>query len=98
MAKLQLLSAALFAAAVIAAPATARERHVYPRHGSPYAAEDYYAGPAPMGAYAAVPYGTGYGYGYGYAGDCAPGPRVGAFASQPWDNKPTCGPAWGPGY
>ena len=31
---------------------------------------------------------------YGYRYDCAPGPRVGAFASQPWTNAPTCRP-WG---
>ena len=92
MAKLKLLSAALLAAAVVATPAMAREGHRHLRHGSPYAAEDYYAGPAPAGAYAAVPYAPG--YGYGYARGCAPGPRVGAFATQPWDNKPTCGPGY----
>ena len=48
-----------------------------------YAAEPYAAG-------AAVPYGA-YGYGY-YRLDCAPGPRVGAFATQPWDDVPTCPP------
>jgi hypothetical protein len=60
-------------------------------------------GAGPYGAYAAVPYeaygGYGYGavpygaYGYGYyRHDCAPGPRVGAFATQPWDDAPTCPP------
>ena len=44
----------------------------------------------PYGAYAAMPYGP-YGYGY-YRLDCAPGPRVGAFATQPWDDVPTCSP------
>src|SRR5262245_59283156 len=68
--------------------------------GSPY--NDYYGGgpyyrdagygykAGPYGAYAAVPYGA-YGSGY-YRLDCAPGPRVGAFATQPWDDVPTCPP------
>ena len=42
----------------------------------------------PYGAYAAMPHGA-YGYGY-YRQGCAPGPRVGAFATQPWDDVPTC--------
>ena len=44
----------------------------------------------PYGAYAAMPYGA-YGYEH-YRLDCAPGPRVGAFATQPWDDVPTCSP------
>jgi hypothetical protein len=44
-------------------------------------------GVVPYGAYGAVPYGA-YGYGYG----CTPGPRVGAFATAPWTNTPTCPP------
>jgi hypothetical protein len=32
-----------------------------------------------------------YGYGY-YRSGCAPGPRVGAFATAPWANLPTCPP------
>jgi hypothetical protein len=55
-------------------------------YGDPYGAYAYDA--APYGAYGAGPYG-GYGYGYGHSG-CAPGPRVGAFATQPWNNLPTC--------
>jgi len=56
--------------------------------GGPDAGYGYSAGP--YGAYAAMPYGA---YGYGsYRMDCAPGPRVGAFASQPWDDVPTCPP------
>jgi hypothetical protein len=32
-------------------------------------------------------------YGYGsYRSGCAPGPRVGAFATAPWANLPTCPP------
>ena len=58
-------------------------RHV--RRGTGYG---YDAGP--YGAYAAVPYGA---YGYGnYRLDCAPGPRVGAFATAPWTGAPTCPP------
>ena len=45
---------------------------------------------APYGGYGAVPYGA-YGYGY-YRTDCVPGPRVGAFATQPWTDAPTCPP------
>ncbi len=30
---------------------------------------------------------------------CNPAPRVGAFATQPWDNgNVPCNPAYGPGY
>lgn len=67
--------------------------------GDPYyrdAGYGYGAGPygayvaVPYAAYGAAPYGA-YGYGY-YRLDCAPGPRVGAFATQPWDDAPTCPP------
>lgn len=63
--------------------------------GYGYGAGPYEAyGAMPYGAYVAVPYGAyGYGYGYGYSRlDCAPGPRVGAFATQPWDDALTCPP------
>jgi hypothetical protein len=33
---------------------------------------------------------------YIYGQACNPAPRVGAFATQPWDNGPPCEPA--PGY
>ena len=33
-------------------------------------------------------------YGYNYAPGCAPAPRVGAFATQPWDNAPPCEPSY----
>jgi hypothetical protein len=62
-----------------------------------YGDDSYYSGAGygydagPYGAYAAVPYG-GYGaYGYG-SFNCAPWPRVGAYASQPWSDSPTCPP------
>ena len=38
--------------------------------------------------YAGSPYGA---YGYGSL-NCLPGPRVGAFATAPWTNTPTCAP------
>jgi hypothetical protein len=59
-------------------------RHV--RHGA------YVAGATAVGTTAAVrsAYGA-YGYGYNRSG-CLPGPRVGAFATSPWDSTPTCPP------
>jgi hypothetical protein len=34
-----------------------------------------------------------------YGTYCIPAPRVGAFATQPWDNRaPPCEPAYGYGY
>ena len=56
----------------------------------PYEAYD--AVPYGYGAYVAVPYGA-YGYGY-YRLDCAPGRRVGAFATAPWTDAPTCPPPY----
>ena len=82
MARLKLFSAALFAAAVFTVPAMAREG-VAARH----LAEDAYVTTAPYPAYGVSPY-AAYAYRYG----CIPGPRVGAFATQPWDNVPTCPP------
>jgi len=61
-----------------------------------YYGGDPYYGDAGYG-YGAVPYGSSYGavpyggYGYGYQTlDCAPGPGVGAFATDPWRGAPTC--------
>jgi hypothetical protein len=34
------------------------------------------------------------GYGYTYGQTCAPAPRVGAFATQPWDNSVPCEPSF----
>jgi hypothetical protein len=86
MTQLKLLSAALFAAAVIAAPAMAREHHVV-RHS----AADAYAAAAPDAVYAG--YGTN---GYGYR--CVPAPRVGQFAGGPWTNQIACQPNSGWAY
>ena len=76
MSKLAFLSSGLIAAAIIATPALARDRHAV-RHAAPdaYAAADTY--PGAYGAYAGPVYG-------GYSYSCAPAPRVGAFATAPW--------------
>ncbi|HWL19711.1 MAG TPA: hypothetical protein VNS33_08595 [Bradyrhizobium sp.] len=89
MATRKLLSAALFAAAVIAAPAMARQHHVTSRHSTDSA----YASPE---SYAVAP-DAPYGYrAYGYR--CVPAPRVGSFAGQPWDNDVPCEPWTGAAY
>lgn len=84
MASLKLISAALFAAAVIAAPASARVHHV--RHVSDADA----AVAAPAVAFA----------GPAYVNHCVPAPRVGAFAGAPWANSPDvpCLPGAAPAY
>ncbi len=86
MANFRLLSAALFAAAVAAAPAMAREHHV--RHVT----ADTDAVAAPSVAFAGPAYGTGY--------RCVPAPRVGAFAGEPWANSGDvpCEPGSGAAY
>jgi hypothetical protein len=74
MTKVKILSASLIAAAMLAAPAMAREEsHVTSRH----LADRAYASTAPLESYAG---GRG----------CIPAPRVGAFATAPWtgDNVP----------
>jgi hypothetical protein len=76
MTKLELLAAGLIAAAVLAAPAMARESHVTSRH--PAAAP--YASAAPGARYID-------------GRPCYPALRVGAFATQPWDNDTPCNPA-----
>ena len=79
MAKLKLLSAALLAAVVFAAPAMAREHHVV-RHGTNNA----YVSSDPAGAYDAGDPSSGY--------RCVPAPRVGQFAGGPWTNDVACEP------
>jgi hypothetical protein len=90
MTTLKLLSAALFASAVIAAPAMARDHDATPRHST----DDAYADP---GSYAAAPDEAYAAYGYrDYGYRCVPAPRVGAFAGQPWgDNNVPCEPGTG---
>ena len=83
MTKFKLLAAGLMAAAMLATPAMARVHHPSAR-----LAQDAYAS-APQDAYASGPYGAPY-----VAGRfCTPAPRVGAFASQPWDNDTPCEPS-----
>jgi hypothetical protein len=97
MIQLKLLSAAVFAAAVIAAPAMAREHHVTRQsadaaYAGAYAAAD----PAP---YAAAPDAAYAASGYGaYAYRCVPAPRVGQFAGGPWTNDVPCQPYTGAAY
>ena len=102
----KLLSVALLATTIIAAPAMARQLHVGAAqaaddaYDAAYDAYDYSPGPAPADAYAAAPE-AAYGYGYrasGYGYGCVPAPRVGSFAGQPWDNDVPCEPGTGPQY
>jgi hypothetical protein len=104
MVSLKLLSVALFATTIVAAPAMARQHHVIAAqaadgaYDAAYDAYDYGPGPATAGAYAAAP-DVGYGYGYrSYGYSCVPAPRVGAFAGQPWSNDVPCEPGTGPAY
>ena len=84
MTKFKLLTAGLIAAAMLASPVVAREHHPSAQR----LAQDAYAS-APQDAYASGPYGAPY-----VAGRfCTPAPRVGAFASQPWDNDTPCEPS-----
>ena len=78
MNKLQLLSAGLVAATMLATPALARESHLKAQHR----VENANASVAPEAGRNE------------YA--CIPAPRVGAFATQPWENGPPCEPT--PGY
>jgi hypothetical protein len=74
MNKLQLLSAGLVAATMLATPALARESHLKAQHR----VENANASVVPD-----------------VLRTCIPAPRVGAFATQPWDNGPPCEPTLG---
>ena len=76
MSKLRLLAAGLIATAMIAGPATARERHPVSRH---VAVDHYVEGDS----YASTARNTP---------SCIPAPRVGAFATAPWTNEAPCEP------
>jgi hypothetical protein len=82
-----LLSAALIAAAMLTTPVVARENHPNARH-------------LVRSAHYRATLGAGYratlGAGYIDRRFCYPAPRVGAFATQPWDTETPCEPA--PGY
>jgi hypothetical protein len=85
MAKLKLLPAVLIAAAMLTTPVVAREHHPNARHLSERAQDNAY------NAYdSAMPEGRYFG-----GRSCIPAPRVGAFASQPWDNDIPCEPGTG---
>jgi hypothetical protein len=83
MTKSKLLTAGLIAASMLATPVVARENHPSARH----LAEG--ASVSAAGAYASAPDGAAYGAGR----FCIPAPRVGAFATQPWDNETPCEPS-----
>lgn len=87
MTTIRLLSAGLVATAMFIAPAMARQHHVTPRHQT-----ESIDAAAPEGTrYFDGPYGA-----YGaYGAHCIPAPRVGAFATQPWDNATPCEPTYG---
>ena len=78
MTKLKLLSAALIATAMIAAPAMAQKSHLTSRH----LAEDAHASNTPGARNSEERH-------------CHLAPRVGAFATQPWENGPPCEPSLG---
>lgn len=83
MTTLKLMSAGLVAAGLLATPAMARDHRSHPHYVTPGAEVTV----APVG-----------GYGYAYGPDCTPAPRVGAFATQPWDNSTPCEPYSYSGY
>ena len=98
MTKSKIACAAMLASTLIAAPAFAQDATAF-GYGSPY--DSYaYMGPAPvhhgravsrnaaMSSEAVVPVYDSYG------AACIPAPRVGAFATQPWDTQTPCEPSY----
>jgi hypothetical protein len=79
MTKLELLPAALIAAAMLTTPVMARENH--------HQSARHFVTSVPDSATPAARYVDGR--------LCYPAPRVGAFATQPWDNETPCEPAMG---
>jgi hypothetical protein len=64
----------------------------YPTYGSYWSYptyNSYWGYPAYRSYWGYPTYHGAYGYGY-YRSGCAPGPRVGAFATAPWTDAPTC--------
>jgi hypothetical protein len=81
---LKLLTAGLVAATMLATPAMARQSHTVPNADDN---TDTYAGEAP-----AVPVAPATRYVNGRG--CVPAPRVGAYATDPWNNgNVPCQPA-----
>jgi hypothetical protein len=83
MAKPGLLAAALIAAAMLTTPVAAQENHPKARHLAESGEESAHHRATPGARYIDGRL-------------CNPAPRVGAFATQPWDNDTPCEPA--PGY
>ena len=79
-----------------AAPAVTTDARYRVRRGDPYPSysgyNSYWGYPAYSSYWGDPTYNYGaYGYGH-YSSACAPGPRVGAFATAPWTDAPTCPP------
>jgi hypothetical protein len=97
MTKFKMACAATFASMLIAAPAFAQDAMAF-GNGSPY--DSYaYTGPAQVVHHGrAVSRSTATSSevaapAYGFDGPaCIPAPRVGAFATQPWDTQTPCEP------
>ena len=75
-----------------AVPAVTTDVRYQVRRGHPY--PSYWGYPAYSSYWGYPTYNSYYGaYGYGYSRSaCLPGPRVGAFATAPWTDTPTCPP------
>jgi hypothetical protein len=67
-----------------------RRGHSYPSYWATY--NSYWGYPASSSYWSYPTYNSYYGaYDYGYyRSACGPGPRVGAFATAPWTDAPTC--------
>jgi hypothetical protein len=77
-----------------AVPAVATDVRYQVRRGHPYPSywgysTSYWGYPAYGSYWGYSTYYGAYGQGY-YRSGCAPGPRVGAFATAPWTDAPTC--------
>jgi hypothetical protein len=71
-----------------------RRGHPYPSYWGYPTYNSYWGDPAYSSYWSYPTYNSHYGaYGYGYyRSACVPGPRVGAFATAPWTDAPTCPP------
>jgi hypothetical protein len=81
-----------------AIPAVTTDVRYQVRRGHPYPSywgySSYWGYPAYSSYWGYPTYNSYYvadGYGY-YTSGCVPGPRVGAFATAPWTDAPTCPP------
>ena len=71
-----------------------RRGHPYPSYWGYPTYNSYWGYPASSSYWGYPTYNSYYGadgYGY-YTSGCVPGPRVGAFATAPWTDTPTCPP------